>query len=248
MRHVLFVDKKIPKEDLAKWKKEDKAFWLKYCDVNAIYWDIETDFSFYPTNFDSDGDVKPTTEYLKEKTEEVYKTYNSDGTDFIMFLIHQDNWRGSGALFDKLRKEAGLPKQKGVWGTNWSNKYRNYHVQFCRWDKLNQANNFGTNYHERHHALDSLVATEIGYNVNNNFSVPWDSITHGVDPWDYIRYKENTESISIIAPYLKLALAKRLKRHEDYVRGQQLTIIGLLEKIVYLYRQQLYKKDGVKKI
>lgn len=233
MRHVLIRDKKIPQAEVEAWKITDTDFWQKHAGITPTYFDQEYDFTDYPTEIDNDGDVRPKDSFVKELTEDIYKRYSADGTDFIMLLIHQDNW-----------------KSGKIWGTNWSNKYRNYHVQYCRWDKKNPANVFGTLYHERHHALDALIATETGIDVNDILDVnTWDSqITHGKGAeWDYIRYKENTQSIELIAPYLKDALVKRQKRHDDYIKGQKLTIIGLLEKMVYLYRQQLYKKDGVKK-
>lgn len=233
MRHVLIKDKKIPQAEVEAWKITDTDFWHKYAGITPTYWQIEHDFTDYPTEIDSDGDVRPKNSFVRELTDEVHKSYGNDGTDFVMLLIHQDNW-----------------KSGRIWGTAWSNKYKNYHVQYCRWDKRNPANTFGTLYHERHHALDALIATEIGINVNSLFEIDsWDkSITHGQGAeWDYIRYKENTKSIELIAPYLRQALAVRQKRHDEWLNGKRLTVIGLLQKLVYLYRQQLYKKDGVKK-
>lgn len=245
MRHVIFLDKKIDKQEFETWKTEDTAFWHKLIGITPTYWTIDYDFSTYPVEPDWEGDAMPTNQFLKELTDEVYTKYSADGTDFIMLLVHQDNWQSSGTLYNKFLELHNIPKRKGIWGNNQSNKYRNYHVQYCRWDKKNPANNFGTMYHERHHALDALIATETGFNVNTLFTVKWDKITHGEAPWTYIRYKENTDSIIKIAPYLKEALKKREERHIAYIRGKQLTIISLLEKVVYLWRLKLNKKDGV---
>ncbi len=231
MRHLLLVDKIIPEENLQKWIKEDTGFWQSFAIIKPEYYIERHDFTDYPIELDSDGDVRPSTKWLKDMTDNIHKSYHDFGTDFVMILIHQSNWQSG-----------------KIWGTNWSNKYRNYHVQYCRWDKSNSANTFGTLYHERHHALDALIATEIGVDVKPLVNVnAWDNgITHGKEkPWEYIRWKQNTDSIEKIAVPLREALAKRKAKHEDYLNGKRLEIIGLLEEMIYLYRKIINKKDGV---
>lgn len=245
MRHVIFLDKKISKSEFENWKADDIAFWQKYTDITPQYWTIDFNFDDYPVELDWDNDARPTEKFMKALTETVYTRYSADGTDFIMLLIHEDNWKSSGKKYEEFLIQNKAKIKKGIWGSNYSNKYRNYHVQYCRWDKRNQANNIGTMYHERHHALDALIATETGFNVNTLFTTKWDNITHGEKPWDYIRYKENTLSIEMIAPQLREAFKKRQDRHDAFIKGQKLTVIGLLEKLVYLYRLKLNKKDGI---
>lgn len=248
MRHVLYKDKKISDKEFELWKDEDSWFWERFAGIKPQYWVIDYDFSNYPVEPDSDGDARPTKTFLKELTDDVYKAYNKDGTDFVMLLIHEDNWRSSGELYEQFKKKHGITKKNGIWGTNYSNVYHNYHVQYCRWDRDNLANVFGTLYHERHHALDALIATELGININPILGVTaYDrGITHGgEEPWRYIRHKENTASLEKMSPYLKQALAKRQARHDEYLNGQRKTIIKLLEQVVYLYRQWINKKDGV---
>lgn len=248
MRHVIYKDLSIPTKDFETWKQEDTWFWQTFAGITPLYWVINHDFSEYPVEPDFDGDARPTRDFLKELTDRVYNSYSKDGTDFVMLFIHEDNWRSSGELFEQFKKKHGIKKEKGIWGTNYSNVYHNYHVQYCRWDKKNNANNFGTLYHERHHALDALIATELGININPILKVnSWDSgCTHGGEkPWLYIRHKENTDSIKTIAPYLQQALAKRQARHDDYIKNTKQTVVKLLEQLVYLWRQILNKKDGI---
>lgn len=247
MRHVIYKDKKIPDRDFQLWKNEDIWFWERFAGVTPQYWVIEYDFKDYPVSPDSDGDARPTTTFLKELTDKVYQMYNKDGTDFVMLFVHEDNWQSSGELYEKFKAKYGITKKSGIWGTNYSNVYHNYHVQYCRWDRDNLANVFGTIYHERHHALDALISTELGVNINPILGVTaYDrGITHGGEtPWQYIRHKENTTSLEKMSPYLKRAFAARQKRHDDYTNKQK-TVITLLQQLVYWYRRLINKKDGV---
>lgn len=247
MRHVIFLDKKIKRNEFETWKANDIAFWQKFVGVTPQYWIIDQDFTDYPVEPDYDGDARPTHSYMKILTDEVFQKYSKDGTDFVMLLVHDTNWKSSGKLFEQFKKQRGIKKEKGIWGLNQSNVYHNYHVQYCRWDK-NPVNTFGIIYHERHHALDALIATELAINVKPILEVKsYDTgITHGGEtPWKYIKHQENTNSLIKLAPYLQQAFKRRQDRHAEYIRGQKLTIIGLLQKLVYLYRQNLNKKDGV---
>lgn len=247
MRHVLIVDEKITAEELLAWKLEDDLFWDNYTGITPEYWEQRYDFSEYPTVWDSDGDARPDPEWVTRLTDEVHAKYHDFGTDFVMLLVHEDNWRSAGPLFDQLRAEAGFKPKNGIWGTNFSGIYRNYHVQYCRWDRDNPANVFGTMYHERHHALDALIKTEIGVDIRPLIGVEnWDrGCTHGAEkPWVYIRHKENVDALKRIAPYLKLALNKRQKRHDERLRKMNL-IISLLGQVVYWLRKRLNAKDGV---
>ena len=161
MRHVIFKDTAISREEFHAWRSEDQAFWETYCGITPTYWMIDHDFSFYPTYLDTDGDVRPTKAFLTKLTDQVFEEYDEFGTDFVIPLIHEDNWRSAGPLFDELRAEVGLKPKLGIWGTNWSYIYRSYHVEYCRWDRDNPANRFGTLYHERVHPVDALVRVEL---------------------------------------------------------------------------------------
>ena len=76
---------------------------------------------------------------------------------------------------------------------------------------------------------------------NKKVYVPWDKVwVHGEHPdTKYIRWKDNTDALAMIAPDLRAAYQKR--RTMD----TQKQVIGLLEKVVVLYRALLNKKDGV---
>ena len=58
------------------------------------------------------------------------------------------------------------------------------------------------------------------------------------------RYSLNKEDLKKIAPYLVAAYKKRQDRHTEAIKGMQVTIIGLLEKLVYLYKAKLNQKNG----
>lgn len=248
MRHVVFLDLKITQAAFDRWKAEDILFW-KAIGIKPQYWVIRQDFSDYPVEPDADGDARPTRAFMRKLTDDVHAKYQRDGTDFVMLLVHEKNWKSSGPLFEEFKKKHGIVKPRGIWGFNLSNVFHNYHLQYCRWASRNHANIFGTIYHERHHALDALIRTETGVNVNPLINVKsWDSgCTHGEEkPWHFIRHKENIKSLEAIAPHLKQALKRRQDRHNDVVRGKKQTIVTLLQRVVYLYRQKLNRKNGVK--
>lgn len=237
MRHVLFVDTKIPTADLEFWMDADTYFFETHAQITPTYYPIRYDFSDYPVEPDSDGDMRPTRKFLTELTDDVYDKYNEWGTDFVMLLVHEDNW-----------KSDPPGPNNGIWGVNMSLVYHSYHVQYCRWDKDNKANTFGTLWHERHHAFDALIKQETGVDIRpivgvNNFD---SGCTHGrEDPWEYIRYKENARSLRLIAPHLRRAIGVREQRHEDYMTKQK-TVISLLEQMVYLYKKLINRKNGIK--
>lgn len=235
MRHVILKDLKITNSALSAWMKEDVAFWEKYIGVTPTYEVIETDYTTYPTYIDEDGDIRPTYDYLQKKTDEVVKKYGDFGTDFIMVMVHEDNWRSD------------TETTKGIWGTNYSFIYGKQCLEYCRWDKDNNANTFGTAYHERHHSFDAIIKVELGVDIEPILGVSgYDkSITHGGTlPWKYIRHKENLESLKIMKPYLQQAFAKRKERHEEVLTKMQ-TIITLATKVLYLLRMKANAKDGI---
>lgn len=238
MRHTILLDNKITDKEFDNWTKEDCAFWEKYAGITPTYGVIRQDYSSYPTYIDSDGDIRPTAAYLQSLNDQVVSKYGEYGTDFIIVAVHETNWRSD------------TPTTKGIWGTNYSYRFGKQHLQYCRWDKDNSANTFGTMYHERHHALDALVAVEAGLDVRDYLDVElYDrEITHGYGAkWDYIRWKENTKSLETMAPFLKLAFAKRLQKHEDFLNAKRKTIIELAKQVIYLLKMKLNQKDGVPK-
>ena len=108
------------------------------------------------------------------------------------------------------------------------------------------ANTFGVSYHERHHSFDAIIKTETGVDIQPILDVAnYDKeITHGNNPqWEYIRHKENTQSLVIMKPYLLRALKIRKDRHTEVIRGLMMTVVKLASELLYLLRMK--KKDGV---
>jgi len=239
MRNLVFKDIKIPQAGYSAFIKEYSDFILKQTGIKCTFWTIDKDFTDYPTVIDSDGDDVVRPDFLQDLANEVTAKYSEYGTDNVITLIHQDNW-----------KSGKTATRKGIWGTNYSYKYGNYHIQYCRWDKKNKANTFGTVNHEIDHTFDALIKVEIGIDVNPILGVTkYDAeTTHGGNPkYKYIRYDENADKLKVIAPYLISAYAKRLEKNEMYMKGLQNTAIGLLERLVTIWKQRLYKKNGNKK-
>jgi len=236
MRHVLLLDNKITQKEFLAWKKEDVAFWKKYTNITPTYEVIRQDYSDYPTYVDSDNDIRPTEAYLQSLTDQVVSKYGDYGTDFILVAIHETNWKSDTDF------------TKGIWGTNYSYLFGKQCLDYCRWDKDNSANTFGTMYHERHHSFDAIIKQETGVRIEPILDVEnYDrEITHGKgEGWSYIRHKENTDSLVTIAPHLRSAFAIRLKRHEDFINEKRSTILKLATEAVYLLKMLLNKKNGV---
>ena len=229
MRLVIKKDKKISEDEMQELQRQFTDFMYEHAGITPTFFIEDHEYTNVPLETDSDGDKKPTDAYRKAVADDVHDRYGEWGTDHIILLVHQDNW-----------------VYTGIWGTNWSNIFYSYHMELCRFDKRNMANSFGTLYHEVHHSLDALVKTTTGFDVNTLFTVRWDEITHGKEPWKYIRYKENIESIEKIAPYLRQSYQKRKELHDARVL-QLNTVITLLQKIVLLTRTVLNKKDGVRR-
>lgn len=237
MRHTLLLDNKISHDEIERWKIEDRGFWKTHLGIEPEYEIIRTDYSDYPTYIDSDGDTRPTYAYLKSLNDLVVAKYGEFGTDFIMVMIHEDNFKS-----DDPRPGVG------IWGTNYSYKFGKQNLCYCRWDRDNRANTFGTAYHERHHSFDSLIKLETGVDIQPILDVErYDrQITHGHHPkWDYIRHKENTESLKIMAPYIRTALRKRKEKHEEVLKGVVSQIIKLTTQLLYYLRMKKYGKNGI---
>lgn len=239
MRNIIILDEKITETSYREWMKADKAFWKKWFNVDAKYWSIRKDFSHYPTYIDEDGDVRPTHSYLKKLVTEVTKNYGKYGAEFVVMAVHEDNWRSSGKLFLELQDG----KAKGIWGTNYSNIHHGYHLQYCRWNS-NPANTLGTIYHERAHAFDALVMTELGKRLEPIVGVAaWDrDFVHGASPkYDYLRWNENTDGLKLIAPIMREAFDARLQLHVDYINGR----ITLWQTLKRWFTEYMNKTNGV---
>ena len=140
-------DKKITDQAYNKWVTSFNNFISDHTDLAPVFTDEARDFSDYETYIDSDGDVRPTEEYLAELGSPEY--------DHVFFFVHEDNW-----------KSDPPGPNNGIWGTNYSYSIGDYHIHYCRWDRDNDANTFGTSYHEWMHALDALIKVELDEKIN----------------------------------------------------------------------------------
>jgi len=240
MRHAILLDTKISNNSYEEWVGDDTAFWKKYIGITPEYTLIRQDYSTYPIFVDGAGNIRPTDAYLKSLNDQVVAKYGEFAFDFVMVMVHEDNW-----LSDPLGD-----KGKGIWGTNYSYIFGKQCLDYCRWDRDNSANTFGTAYHERHHSFDAMIKQETGIVIEPSLSVgigKYDNcITHGnCDPWKYIRFQENTKSLEIMAPHLRKAFSLREQKHRDNDKRKEL--IGVLQDLVYLLRMQLNSKYGVTK-
>jgi len=227
MRTLIKLDLKIQKDEALALLDDYADFIKEHTGIECEFYVERKDFSQVPTSPDSDGDLKPTSAYLKALEKEVHDRYRDYGTDNIIMWVHEDNF-----LF------------RGIWGSNFSYFYHKYSTQLCRWDKDNSANTFGTLYHEQMHSFDRLVLEELQIDVNKLFGYDWDAgAVHGAGKWDYIGRRtgrENTEALKQIAPYVMSALKKRKEKHDKDV-GLLRQIVTILSTVVAL----LLKKNSV---
>lgn len=235
MRHVILLDKKVSKTQYSVWETEDTLFWEKHLGITPTYEVIKTDYTIYPTYIDSDGDIRPTESYLKQLNDSVVKKLGEFGVDFVLVMVHENNWRSDTDFI------------KGIWGTNYSYVFGKQCLEYCRWDKENTANTFGTAYHERHHSFDAIVKVETGIDVCPLLEVEkYDhEITHGnKKPWKYIRHKENLNSLKVMKPHLVKAFEVRKKKHEENL-GLMGQIINLASQVIYLLKMKQNQKNGI---
>lgn len=234
MRMLFLCDIKITDKEIKDLQKEFTGLIKQYTDITPEYFIERQDYKNVPTEADGDGDLKPTKAYTTALLSTVHAKYGNYGVDSVVLLVHRDNW-----------------VYTGIWGTNWSNVYHQYHVHLCRFDNKNIANSLGTLYHEWMHSLDSLISTHTGVEIDNYFTnsrcfVDWDSsICHGnktvgckETPFKYIKWKDNTDALAMIAPDLRMAYKVRKELYlEPYKQVQRQVITWL--------RSLLNKKNGV---
>ena len=227
MRTLIQLDLKIDKDECLALLDDYADFIKEHTGIECEFYVERKDFSQVPTSPDSDGDLKPTSAYLKALEKEVHTRYRDYGVDNIVMWVHEDNFTF-----------------RGIWGSNFSYFYHKYSTQLCRWDKDNSDNTFGTLYHEQMHSFDRLVLEELQIDVNKLFGYDWDAgAVHGAGKWDYIGRRtgrENTKALQQIAPYVMAALKKRKEKHEKDV-GLLRQIVTILSTVVAL----LLKKNSV---
>lgn len=226
MRLLILRDPLIPAR---RYEKVMAEFSLIYTTVGItpVFHLEDFDYSHYPVvNHSGDAQIIDK-QWLRKQTDAVYARW-AEEVDHVVFLIHEDNWR-----------------LDGVWGWNLSGLYNGYQVQICRFDRDNNANSLGTLYHEVHHSHDAMVSIYLGKRVEPIVGVrDWDDdVTHGAHKhWKYIRHRENTLSVAMIAPLLQKAYKKRVDIFNTKVSMMR-RIINLAEQVIVLQRALLAKRN-----
>ena len=198
MRTVIYKDIKIPEKQYRELLDEYTAFLEKNAGVKPIFWTYDYDFTDYPTNVDADGDDVPRPTFLKDLSKDVETKFSKYGTDHIVTLIHEDNW-----------KSGATAKRSGISGTNYSYTQGPYHFQYVRWwnrkgktQKQEMINRFGTLNHEQDHSYDALIKVELGIDINPILGVVnYDkNTTHGQPEayHAYINHQQNAKKDSDI--------------------------------------------------
>lgn len=244
MRIFVYKDKAISKQQFERWQNELSSFLEQH--VEPAYFTVETrDFYEYPTQADSDGDLVPTFDWLQSLADNVEKQ-GEDAFDHVFVFIRKDRWRSGG---DFMRELIGDPKQKGIWGSNYSYYYGNQHIHYCRWDNYNMANTFGTSYHEMLHSFDSLIKVETGVEIDPLLGVyDYDAcVVHGkCGGYDYVRWKDNTSIFDTLAPHLRNAYRARKERHLEDLKGK-ISLLRMILKLKRIITRLLNQKNGTSK-
>lgn len=224
MNILILKDKAIRNTQLKRVLDELTAFYKMHGNI-TIDWTVEEkdysdmEASTTPGIFDTLSE-----RYLRSNCKAVYQKH-AEAVDHVIFLVHKDRWS-----FGR------------YWGENFSNHFSGYQTQVCRYDDDNPANSVGTIYHEMHHAHDAFIYKYTGQNMTNLIGYKWDLITHGErQPWKYIRYNENANSLIFISTLLKEAVEKR-RAIWNKKKNQYMTIITLAEQLLILLRTKLKTK------
>lgn len=232
MRLLALIDLKIDKQEALDLLKDYGDWYEKQTGIKCTFLVERRDFTSVPTVPDSDGDLKPTYQYIKALTDDVYKRYNDYGVDHIVMWVHEDNF-----LF------------KGIWGTALAYVHRKYMFELCRWAKSSKVNTWNTLFHESGgHPANTLILKELGIDINplcaKHFGIlnfDYDKMwVHGEGGhFQYIGrkgYKRDGQMLKFLAPYLRAAYQSRLDKHNAYVAKQK-TVIGLLQKLLGLLKK-----------
>ena len=233
MRFLVLRDTKINDVEYKELEKQFSDFVNQHTGLIPTFYIQAQDYSVVPTEADGDGDMKPTTAYMNALMKTVHDKYGDYGVDSVVMLVHRDNW-----IF------------KGIWGNNQSGVYYKYHVHLCRFDNKNVANSLGTLYHEWMHSLDVLIKVHTGVDINSYFKntkcyADWDSTcVHGnkftgckETPYAYIKWKDNTDALRMIAGDLQKAYNARRELYLSPLKTVQLRVISFL-------RSLLNRKNG----
>lgn len=238
MKFLILNDQEIKRAQSERVDQEFTDLLQTHAGFTPLYIYENYDFSSYEKELGTDGDEHLTDRYLRNVLKPIYTKYK-ESIDHVILQVHQDNWHLT-----------------GIWGTNYSNVYHGYQVHVCRFDTGNVANSLGTRYHEFMHSPDAIIKTYLGIDIAKLIGVPsWDKFcVHGGRPdmvgkypYQYIRYKENTDALAFSAVYLRQAYKKRHDLYDIQRITMQTKLIGILQELVILYRQLIYKKSTINK-
>lgn len=221
MRLVFLHDTIIKANELQSLQNDFAKFYTTHTKIVPEFVNIPFNYKNYAT-YNDNGVERPTDHFFRSNCKMVHDKYG-DSVDHVVFLVHENNFKSD------------PPGPGGIWGTNYSNIYSGYQVQYCRFDRDNMANSFGTLYHEVHHSHDAMIKTYLAVDIAPLVGVSdWDrDITHGKsEKWSYIRHKENIEALKAIGPLLKTAYTKRRNAYK----------LSLLETVLILARRLLNMK------
>lgn len=237
MKLLILKDNLITDAQLAALMSELSALYQKHAGISPTYKTEPRDYTAYPIVIDSDGDGRLPDAYIRGITQDIHRRYSGEGTDHVIFLIHRKNWR-----------------LKGIWGVNYSTMYNGYQVQVARFDDTSTINSLGTLYHEIMHSHDALIHTMLGFNINTLFKnvacyQDWDNtVVHGnrfkgcATRYKYIKWNDNTDALTMIAPYLRDAYAKRHAIFEQKRRTMLEQIQRLSQQVAMLIREVTRRK------
>jgi hypothetical protein len=216
--------------------KDANDIWRELAEVASIYkdhasldikWTIEDfDYTNAEPSTSNDHFDSFSQRWLRDQCKDVYKRHAED-VDHVIFLVHEDKFKFK------------LPDGRNLWGENFSNIFSGYQVQICRYDANNQANTVGTIYHEMHHSHEAFTYKYTGKDIEKTLGYDWDDITHGRRaPWKYIRYKQNTQSLTYVGPLLREAAAARRKLWNKKKLGYLTQILALSQQLLTLLRNR----------
>jgi hypothetical protein len=73
-------------------------------------------------------------------------------------------------------------------------------------------------------------------------------VTHGkCPPWEYIRRKENTESLTKMKPLLLKMFAERRRKYLALEAGEENVVMRFIHLLEYVLRMKFNMKDGIKR-
>jgi hypothetical protein len=273
MRNLVFRDKLIPQKEYDQLLADYSAFIKKYTGITPIFWTKEYDYTDYPTDVDVDGDDVPRPTMLQDIADYVTAKYGNYGADNIIVLIHESNWKSGATAKRKGISGTNYSYRYNNYHLQyvrwWGRKGKTVAQELVNtFGTLNHEQTW----HSADALIKVELGIDINHIIKeklrerfngdkeamsylNTYGFIWDrDAVHGgvvingervkQPMFEYINYQQNSYILEWVAPYLVAAYAQRQEKHTEYIKGLKLTAIGLLERLVTLYRERLYQKNG----